>query len=187
MLDVQLHWDWGKAGSSVQLSVEKLKSIGGLLETPILRKAVAVYKDTYIYRKTTHHLCNSVCIVQIWFSCISGVRSSHQPTDTSTIEEETSASSATSAYISATATATGSGGRPLRSATDSSGWAAEVSASSSGVTGTSGTVRSSPASSARETHGVPVSRETTASSQPEAEPSLLLSPSPAEGPSIGEE
>uniref|UniRef100_A0A8V0ZCU9 Heart development protein with EGF like domains 1 n=1 Tax=Gallus gallus TaxID=9031 RepID=A0A8V0ZCU9_CHICK len=111
-----------------------------------------------------------------------GVRSSHQPTDMSTIEEETSASSATSAYISATAT--GSGGRPLRSATDSSGWAAEVSSSSSGVTGTSGTVRSSPASSARETHGVPVSRETTASSQPEAEPSLLLSPSPAEGPSI---
>ncbi|XP_031410088.1 protein HEG homolog 1 [Meleagris gallopavo] len=110
-----------------------------------------------------------------------GVRSSHQPTDTSTTEEETTASSATSAYISAMATS--SGGRPPRSATNSNGWAAEVSASSSGATGTSGTVRSPPASSVRETHGVPGFRETTASSQPEAEPSLPLSPSPAEGPS----
>ncbi|XP_015724199.1 protein HEG homolog 1 isoform X2 [Coturnix japonica] len=108
-----------------------------------------------------------------------GVRSSHQPTNTSTTEKETSVSSATSAYISATAT--GSGGRPPRSATNSSGWAAGVAASSSGVTGTSGTVRSSPASSVRETHGVPGS---TASSQSEVEPSLPLSPSPAEGPSI---
>ncbi|XP_048808721.1 protein HEG homolog 1 [Lagopus muta] len=111
-----------------------------------------------------------------------GVRSSHQPTDTSTAEEETTASSANSAYISATAT--GSGGRPPRSATNSSGWAAEVSASSSGATGTSGAVRSPPASSVRETHRVPGSRETTASSQPEAEPSVPLSPSSAEGPSI---
>ncbi|XP_021254132.1 protein HEG homolog 1 isoform X2 [Numida meleagris] len=110
-----------------------------------------------------------------------GVRSSHQPTDTSTTEEETSASSATSAYISATAT--GTGGRPPRSATNSSGWAAEVSASSSGVTGTSGTVRSSPTFSVRETYGAPASRETAASSQPEAMPSLPLSPSTAEGPS----
>ncbi|XP_072197960.1 protein HEG homolog 1 isoform X2 [Excalfactoria chinensis] len=108
-----------------------------------------------------------------------GVRSSHQPTDTSTTEKETSMSSATSAYISATAT--GSGGRPPRSATNSSGWAAGLSASSSGVTGTSGIVRSSPASSVIETHGVPGS---TVSSQSEAEPSLPLSPSPAEGPSI---
>ncbi|XP_065606775.1 protein HEG homolog 1 isoform X2 [Cyrtonyx montezumae] len=109
------------------------------------------------------------------------VRSSHQPTDTSTNEEETSSSSATSAYIPAMTT--GSGGRPPRSATNSSGWAAEVSASSSGMTGTAGTVRSSPASSVRETNGVPGSRETTASSQPEAKPSLLLSSSPAEDPS----
>uniref|UniRef100_A0A669PF34 Heart development protein with EGF like domains 1 n=1 Tax=Phasianus colchicus TaxID=9054 RepID=A0A669PF34_PHACC len=111
-----------------------------------------------------------------------GVRSSHQPTDTSATEEETTASSATSAYISATAT--GSGGRSPRSATNSSGWAEEVSASSSGATRTSGTVRSPPASSVRETHGVPGSREITASRQPEAESSLPLSPSPAEGPSI---
>ncbi|XP_027316759.3 protein HEG homolog 1 isoform X2 [Anas platyrhynchos] len=109
-----------------------------------------------------------------------GIRSSRQPTDTSTAEKETSASSTTSAYVSATAT--GSGGRPPRSVTNSSHWATEVSAPSSDVSRTSGTIRSSPASSVRATYGVHGARETTGFSQPVEDPLLLRSHSPAEGP-----
>lgn len=125
-------------------------------------------------------MSNSVCISQIYFCLILGIRSSRQPTDTSTAEKETSASSTTSAYVSATAT--GSGGRPPRSVTNSSHWATEVSAPSSDVSRTSGTIRSSPASSVRATYGVHGARETTGFSQPVEDPLLLRSHSPAEGP-----
>ncbi|XP_035187300.1 protein HEG homolog 1 isoform X3 [Oxyura jamaicensis] len=109
-----------------------------------------------------------------------GIRSSHQPTDTSTAEKETSASSTTSAYVSATAT--GSGGRPPRSVTNSSRWATEVSAPSSGVSRTSGTIGSSPASPVRATYGAHGARETTGFSQTVEDPLLPRSHSPAEVP-----
>lgn len=125
-------------------------------------------------------MCNSVCVSQICFYPILGIRSSRQPTDTSTAEKETSASSTTSAYVSATAT--GNGGRPPRSVTNSSRWATEVSAPSRGVSRTSGTIGSSPTSPVRATYGARGTRETTGFSQPVEDPLLPHSHSSAEGP-----
>ncbi|XP_076199123.1 protein HEG homolog 1 isoform X2 [Aptenodytes patagonicus] len=114
-------------------------------------------------------------------STFRGVRSSHRPVNSSTTEKTPLASSPTSAFISATAT--GSGGRPPRSATGSSRWAAEVSTSSSGMYRTLGTIRSSSASSVREIYGVRGSRETTDFTEQVADPSLTRSHSPSEDPS----
>ncbi|KAM6131703.1 LOW QUALITY PROTEIN: protein HEG homolog 1 [Phoenicopterus ruber ruber] len=114
-------------------------------------------------------------------STVRGVRSSQRPVNSSTTEKNPLASSPTSAFLSATAT--GSGGRPPRSATGSSRWAAEVSTSSSGMYRTSGTIRSSSLSSVRETYGVRGSREITDFTERVADPSLTRSHSPSEGPS----
>ncbi|KAM9235819.1 protein HEG homolog 1 [Leptosomus discolor] len=114
-------------------------------------------------------------------STFRGVRSSYRPVNSSTTEKKTLASSPTSAMISATAT--GSSGRPPRSATGSSRWAAEVSTSSSGVYRTLGTIRSSSASSGREIYEVRGSREITGFTERVADPSLTNSHSPSEGPS----
>lgn len=125
---------------------------------------------------------SSICTNQTWFYCILGVRSSDRPVNSSTTEKNPLASSPTSTFISATAT--GSGGRPPGSATGTSRWAAEVSASSSGMYRTLGTIRSSSSSSVRDTYGVPGSREITDFTEQVADPSLPHSPS--EGPSPGE-
>ena len=127
---------------------------------------------------------SSVCINQTWFYCILGVRSSHRPVNSSTTEKKPLASSPTSAFASATVT--GSGGRPPRSATGSSTWAAEDSMSSSGTYRTLGMTRSSPAPSVGETHGVRGSRETTDFTEGVADTSLTSSHSALEGPSPGE-
>ncbi|XP_063196953.1 protein HEG homolog 1 isoform X4 [Chroicocephalus ridibundus] len=111
-------------------------------------------------------------------STFRGVRSSHRPVNSSTTEKKTLASSPTSAFISATAT--GSGGRPPRSAT-SSRWAAEDSTSSGGMYRTLGTIRSLSASSVRDTYGVRGSREITDFTERVADPSLTGSHSPSEG------
>lgn len=123
-----------------------------------------------------------ICINQTWFYCILGVRSSHRPVNSSMTEKNPLASSPTSTFISAMAT--GSGGRPLRSPTGSSPWAAEGSTSSSGTYRTLGTVQSSSMSSMRETYGGHEARETTDFTERVADPSLTHSPS--EGPSTGE-
>ncbi|KAM6070704.1 protein HEG homolog 1 isoform 2-T2 [Chlamydotis macqueenii] len=112
-------------------------------------------------------------------STFRGVGSSHRPFNSSTTEKSLLASSPTGAFVSATAT--GSGGRPPRSATGSGRWAAEVSTSSSGMDRTLGTIRSSSASSVRETYGVHGSRETTGFTEQVADPSLTRSHSPSEG------
>ncbi|XP_074684794.1 protein HEG homolog 1 isoform X1 [Strix aluco] len=114
-------------------------------------------------------------------STFRGVRSSHGPVNNSATEKNPLASSPTNAFISATAT--GSGGRPPRSATGSSRWAAEDSTSSSAMYGTLGTIRSSSASSVGETYGVRGSREITDFTERVADPSLTRSHSPSEGPS----
>ncbi|XP_028941265.1 protein HEG homolog 1 [Antrostomus carolinensis] len=114
-------------------------------------------------------------------STFRGVRSSHRPAKSSTSEKNPLASSPTSTFLSAMAT--GSGGRPPRSATASSQWAAEVSTSSSGVYRTLGTIRSSSMSSVRDTYGSRGSREITDFTEQVADPSLTRSHSPAEGPS----
>ncbi|CAN0151642.1 unnamed protein product [Bubo scandiacus] len=114
-------------------------------------------------------------------STFRGVRSSHRPVNNSATEKNPLASSPTNAFISATAT--GSDGRPLRSATGSSLWAAEDSTSSSATYRTLGTIRSSSASSVRETYGVHGSREITDFTERVAHPSLTRSHSPSEGPS----
>ncbi|XP_075286063.1 protein HEG homolog 1 isoform X2 [Opisthocomus hoazin] len=114
-------------------------------------------------------------------STFRGVRSSHRPVNSSTTEKKPLASSPTSAFASATAT--GSGGRPPRSATGSSTWAAEDSMSSSGTYRTLGMTRSSPAPSVGETHGVRGSRETTDFTEGVADTSLTSSHSALEGPS----
>uniref|UniRef100_A0A8C8B795 EGF-like domain-containing protein n=1 Tax=Otus sunia TaxID=257818 RepID=A0A8C8B795_9STRI len=114
-------------------------------------------------------------------STFRGVRSSHRPVNNSATEKNHLASSPTNAFISATAT--GSGGRSPRSATGSSRWAAEDSTSSSAMYGTLGTIRSSSASSVRETYGVHGSREITDFTERVADPSLTRSHSPSEGPS----
>ncbi|KAM6348659.1 LOW QUALITY PROTEIN: protein HEG homolog 1 [Alca torda] len=113
-------------------------------------------------------------------STFRGVRSSHRPVNSSTTEKKTLASSPTSAFISAMAT--GSGGRPPRSAT-SSRWAAEDSTSSSGMYRTLGTIRSLSASSVRDTYRVRGSREITDFTERVADPLLTGSHSPSEGPS----
>ncbi|XP_075566494.1 protein HEG homolog 1 [Pelecanus crispus] len=110
-----------------------------------------------------------------------GVRSSHQPVNSSTTEKNSLASSPTSALISATAT--GSSGRPPRSATGSRRWAAEVFTSSSGMYRTLGAIRSLSTSSVGETNGVRGSRETTDFTEQVADPLLTRSHSPSEGPS----
>ncbi|XP_014795167.1 PREDICTED: protein HEG homolog 1 isoform X2 [Calidris pugnax] len=109
-----------------------------------------------------------------------GVRSSHQPVNSSTTEKKPLASSPTSPFISAMATS--SSGRPPRSA-PSSRWAAEDSTSTSGTYRTLGTVQSSSVSSVRETYGVHGSRETIDFTKRVADPSLTGSHSPSEGPS----
>ncbi|XP_026707959.1 protein HEG homolog 1 isoform X1 [Athene cunicularia] len=114
-------------------------------------------------------------------STFRGVRSSHQSVSNSATEKKTLASSPTNAFISATAT--GSGGRPPRSATGSSRWAAEVSTSSSAMYATLGTIRSSSASFVRDTSGVHGPREITDFTERVADPSLTRSHSPSEGPS----
>ncbi|KAK4817162.1 hypothetical protein QYF61_003501 [Mycteria americana] len=114
-------------------------------------------------------------------SAFRGVRSSHQPVNSSTTEKNPFASSPTSAFISATAT--GSSGRPPRSATGSSRWAAEVSMSSGGMYKTLDTTRSSSASSVTDPYGVRGSRETTDFTEQVAGPLLTRSHSPSEGPS----
>ncbi|XP_072730924.1 uncharacterized protein [Ciconia boyciana] len=114
-------------------------------------------------------------------STFRGVRSSHQPVNSSTTEKNPLASSPTSAFISAMAT--GSSGRPPRSATGSSRWAAEVSMSSSGMYKTLDMTRSSSASSVRDPYGVRGSRETTDFTEQVADPLLTRSHSPSEGPS----
>ncbi|KAM6200725.1 LOW QUALITY PROTEIN: uncharacterized protein WM294_006105 [Sarcoramphus papa] len=114
-------------------------------------------------------------------STFRGVRSSHRPVNSSTTENNSLASSPTSAFTSATAT--GSGGRSPRSATGSSRWAAEVSTSSSGMYRTLDMIQSSSASSVRETYGVHGSRESTDFTERVADPSLTRSHSPSEGPS----
>ncbi|XP_054065500.1 protein HEG homolog 1 isoform X2 [Rissa tridactyla] len=111
-------------------------------------------------------------------STFRGVRSSHRPVNSSTTEKKPLASSPTSTFISAMAT--GSGGRPPRSAT-SSRWAAEDSTSSSGMYRTLGTIRSLSASSVRDTYGVRGSREITDFTERVADPSLTGSHSPSEG------
>uniref|UniRef100_A0A8C3JUK7 EGF-like domain-containing protein n=1 Tax=Calidris pygmaea TaxID=425635 RepID=A0A8C3JUK7_9CHAR len=123
---------------------------------------------------------SSICLNQTWFYCILGVRSSHRPVKSSTTEKKPLASSPTSAFISAMAT--GSSGRPPRSAT-SSRWAAEDSTSTSAIHRTLGTVQSSSVSSVRETYGVRGSRETIDFTEWVADPSLTGSHSPSEGPS----
>ncbi|XP_075613219.1 protein HEG homolog 1 isoform X7 [Balearica regulorum gibbericeps] len=110
-----------------------------------------------------------------------GVRSSHRPVNSSTTEKIPLASSPTSAFISATASS--SGGRSPRTAMGSSRWAAEVSTSSGGMYGTLGTIRSSSASSVRDTYGVRGFREITDFTKRVADPSLTRSHSPSEGPS----
>ncbi|XP_075009988.1 protein HEG homolog 1 [Calonectris borealis] len=114
-------------------------------------------------------------------STFRGVRSSHRPVNSSTTEKNPLASFPTSAFISATAT--GSSGRPPRSATGSSRWAAEVSTSSNDMYRTLGTTRSSSASSVGETYGVRGSRETTDFTEQVADPLLTRSHSPSEGSS----
>ncbi|XP_054686111.1 protein HEG homolog 1 isoform X4 [Grus americana] len=110
-----------------------------------------------------------------------GVRSSHQPVNSSTTEKIPLASSPTSTFISATASS--SSERSPRTAMGSSRWAAEVSTSSSGMYGTSGTIRSSSASSVRDTYGVRGFREIIDFTKRVADPSLTHSHSPSEGPS----
>ncbi|XP_059676494.1 protein HEG homolog 1 [Gavia stellata] len=114
-------------------------------------------------------------------STFRGVRSSHRPADSSTTEKNPLASSPTSTFISATVS--GSGGRPPRSATGSSRWAAEVSTSSSGTYRTLGMIQSSSVSSVRQTYGVHGSRGTTDFTEQVADPLLRRSHSPSEGPS----
>ncbi|XP_068263486.1 protein HEG homolog 1 isoform X2 [Nyctibius grandis] len=114
-------------------------------------------------------------------STFRGVRSSHRPVHSSTTEKNPLASSPTSTFMSATATS--SSGRPPRSATGSSRWAAEVSTSRSGMYRTLGTIRSSSVSSVRETYRVHGSREVTDFTERVADPLLTHSHSPSEGPS----
>ncbi|XP_068805212.1 protein HEG homolog 1 isoform X2 [Struthio camelus] len=110
-----------------------------------------------------------------------GIRSSYRPTNSSATEKRAADSSTTSAYVSATAT--GTGGRTLRSVANSSRWAAEDSTSGSGVSRAVGTSRSSPVSSIRETYGVNRLREITDVTEPLADPSLTHSYSSSEMPS----
>ncbi|XP_065493482.1 protein HEG homolog 1 isoform X2 [Caloenas nicobarica] len=112
-------------------------------------------------------------------STFRGVRSSHRPVNSSMTEKNPLASSPTSAFISATAT--GSGGRPLRSPTGSTPWAAEVSASSSGTYRTLGMIQSSSMSSMGETYRGHEARDTADFTERVADPSLTHSAS--EGPS----
>ncbi|XP_064370751.1 protein HEG homolog 1 isoform X2 [Dromaius novaehollandiae] len=112
-------------------------------------------------------------------SAFTGEGSSQQPANSSATEKRAADSSTTSAYVSAT----GTGGRTLRSVTNSSRWAAEVSTSGSGVSRAVGTSWSSSASSVRETYGVNGSRAITDVTEPLADPSLTHSPSPSEMPS----
>uniref|UniRef100_A0A8B9MIQ8 EGF-like domain-containing protein n=1 Tax=Accipiter nisus TaxID=211598 RepID=A0A8B9MIQ8_9AVES len=116
-------------------------------------------------------------------STFRGVRSSNRPVNSSTTEKNPLASSPTSTFISATATS--SSRRPPGSATGTSRWAAEVSASSSGMYRTLGTIRSSSASSVRDTYGVPGSREITDFTERVADPSLAHSPSEGPSPATG--
>ncbi|XP_067154738.1 protein HEG homolog 1, partial [Apteryx mantelli] len=114
-------------------------------------------------------------------STFTGVRSSHRPTNSAATEKRAADSSTTSAYVSATAT--GTGGRTLRSLTNSSRWAAEVSTSGSGTSQAVGTSQSSSVSSVRETYGVNGSRAITDVTEPLADPLLTHSHSPLEMPS----
>ncbi|XP_030344172.1 protein HEG homolog 1 isoform X1 [Strigops habroptila] len=112
-------------------------------------------------------------------STFRGVRSSHQPVDSSTTDKNPRASSPTSTFISAMAT--GSSGRPPRSATSTSRWAAEVSMPSSGMYKTFGTIRSLSTSSVKETYGVRGSREITDFTERVTDSLLTHSRSPSEG------
>ncbi|XP_069637024.1 protein HEG homolog 1 isoform X3 [Haliaeetus albicilla] len=116
-------------------------------------------------------------------STFRGVRSSDRPVNSSTTEKNPLASSPTSTFISATAT--GSGGRPPGSATGTSPWAAEASASSSGMYRTLGTIRSSSTSSVGDTYGAPGSREIKDFTEWVADPSLPHSPSEGPSPATG--
>ncbi|XP_062434971.1 protein HEG homolog 1 isoform X3 [Rhea pennata] len=114
-------------------------------------------------------------------STFTGVRSSHQPTNSSATEKRAADSSTNNAYISATATSTG--GETPGSTTNSSRWAAEVSTSGSGVSRAVGTSQSSSVSSTRETYGVKGGRAITDVTESLADPSLTRSHSPSEMPS----
>ncbi|XP_065697608.1 protein HEG homolog 1 isoform X4 [Patagioenas fasciata] len=119
-------------------------------------------------------------------STFRGVRSSHRPVNSSMTEKNPLASSPSSAFISATAT--GSGGRPLRSPTGSSPWAAEVFTSSSGTYRTLDTIQSSSVSSMGETYRGHGARHTADFTEQVADPSLTHSasedPSAATGRSL---
>ncbi|XP_064012770.1 protein HEG homolog 1 isoform X2 [Pogoniulus pusillus] len=114
-------------------------------------------------------------------STLRGVRSSHRAVNSLTTKENSLASSPMSTFISAKAT--GSSRRPLRFATDSSGWATEDSTSSSSIYRTLGTIQSSSLSSVRETYGVHGPRRMMDFTEQVADPSLTHSDSPQEGPS----
>ncbi|XP_030310640.1 protein HEG homolog 1 isoform X1 [Calypte anna] len=109
-----------------------------------------------------------------------GVRSSHQPVNSPATEKKPLASSPRSRFLSPMAT--GSSGRPPRSATGSGRWAAEVSTSSSEMYRTLGRVQSSATSSMRETYGVHGSTEIMDFTRRVADPLLTHSRSPSEGP-----
>ncbi|XP_064012782.1 protein HEG homolog 1 isoform X4 [Pogoniulus pusillus] len=117
-------------------------------------------------------------------STLRGVRSSHRAVNSLTTKENSLASSPMSTFISAKAT--GSSRRPLRFATDSSGWATEDSTSSSSIYRTLGTIQSSSLSSVRETYGVHGPRRMMDFTEQVADPSLTHSDSPQEGPSQAE-
>lgn len=125
---------------------------------------------------------SSGCINQTWFCCILGARSSHRPE----AEKTSLPSSATNAPISATSSSSSSG-RPPRSASGSSPWAAaEGSTSSSGMYRTLGTTQSLSTSSVRETYRAQGSAGMTDFTEV-ADSSLTHSHSPSEGPSPGEQ
>ncbi|XP_062463042.1 protein HEG homolog 1 isoform X2 [Pezoporus occidentalis] len=115
-------------------------------------------------------------------STFRGVRSSHQPVDSSATNKNPRASSPTSTFFSAMAA--GSSGRSPRSATSSSRWTAEVSTATSGMYRTLGTIRSLSTSSVKETYGFHESREITDFTEWVADSVLTRSRSPSEGPSL---
>ncbi|KAM9011025.1 protein HEG homolog 1 isoform 2-T2 [Ara ararauna] len=114
-------------------------------------------------------------------STFRGVRSSHQPVDSSATNKNPRASSPTSTFFSTMAT--GNSGRPPGSATSTSRWTPEVSTATSGMYRTLGTIRSLSTSSVKETYGFDGSREIMDFTEWVADSLLTRSLSPSEGPS----
>ncbi|XP_033917963.1 protein HEG homolog 1 [Melopsittacus undulatus] len=115
-------------------------------------------------------------------STFRGVRSSHQPVDSSTTNKNPRASSPISTFFPAMAIS--SNGRPPRSATSTNQWTAEVSTATSDMYRTLGTIQSLSTSSVKETYGFHGSREITDFTEWVADSVLTRSHSPSEGPSL---